>query len=87
MINKFNNLIGYEGSVIDLSNELMQLDCEDICYFGNCEEFLRDGNVVVSIDEEGEKQIQIFFDVIYSASKDEVTQATIIKITKIDMFA
>lgn len=86
MDSKFNVLVGYEGSVIELSNELQLLGCEDICEFGNWSEILEDGNVVVAIDECGDNHIQIFFEVTIKSGDDEVVEATNVKITNVDKF-
>lgn len=86
MKNEFKELIGYEGSIIDLSNELQALGCEDICDFGNWEEILESGDVVVATDELGEEHIQIFFEVITRNANDEVIEATYIKVTNIEEF-
>ena len=86
MKKEFLNLIGFEGSIIDLSNKLQNLDCEDICDFGNWAEILEDKNVIVATDKEGENHIQIFFDVVFSNSDDEVIEATEIKITSVEEY-
>ena len=84
--NEFIELIGFEGSIIDLSNELQVLGCEDICYFGNWSEILDSGDVVVSIDDLGENHIHIFFDVVFPNGDDEVLEATIINIKNVVEF-
>ena len=79
----FKELIGYEGNIIELSNKLQVLGCEDICEFGNWPELIEDGNVVVTTDEYGEDHIQIYFKVIFEPGEDEAIEATEIKITDI----
>ena len=86
MKEKFSKLINYEGSIINLSNELQILGCEDICDFGNWNEILDSGDVVVATDEYGEEHIHIFFEVLYRNGEDEVVEATEIKIIKIEEF-
>lgn len=86
MNEKFNELIGYEGDIIDLSNQLVILGCEDICEFGNWADILDDGNVVVATDELGEEQIQMFFDVICKNNEDEAVEYTCIRVNKIEKF-
>ena len=86
MNKNFNELVGYEGSIIELSNKLVDLNCEDICEFGNWEEILEDGNVVVATDEFGEEHIQIFFDITFKNGEDEIIEATNIKIIKVENF-
>lgn len=86
MKKEFKELIGYEGSIIDLSNKLQNLGCEDICDFGNWSEILDSGDVVVAIDEQGEEHIQLFFDVVFKNGEDEVVEATIIKVTNVTDF-
>lgn len=86
MKKEFKDLIGYEGSIIDLSNKLQSLDCEDICDFGNWSEIIESGDVVVATDEHGEKHIQIFFDVLFSHGEDEAIESSIIKITNVEEF-
>ncbi|MGL5765280.1 MAG: hypothetical protein ACRCX8_06535 [Sarcina sp.] len=79
-------LIGEEMSVLDLSNKLQGFGCEDICDLGGLEECLKDGNIVVAIDETGEDHIQIYYDVTVEAEEDEVITATYIKITDVEEF-
>lgn len=86
MNKNFNELVGYEGSIIELSNKLVDLNCEDICEFGNWSEILEDGNVVVATDEFGEEHIQIFFDITFKNGVDEIIEATNIKVTKVENF-
>lgn len=85
-IKKFEVLLNEELSIIDLSNELQQLECEDICLFGNWEEILRDKNMIVATDQCGDEHIQIFFEIIFEAGEDEVIEATIIKIVKVEEY-
>lgn len=88
MLEKFECLIGKEMDIIQLSNELYTIEnkVDDICDFGNWEEILESGSVIVAIDECGEEHIQIYFDVIFTAGEDERIEATIIKITNIEKF-
>lgn len=79
----FKNLIGFEGSIINLSNELQRLGCEDICYFGNWSEILETENVIVATEETGNEHIQIEFTVLFAAGEDEIAEATIIKINDV----
>ena len=79
-------LEGNEWSVMQLSNVLIEEGCEDICDFGNWEELLNDGNVVVATDENREELIQVFFDVIIKAEEDEVIEASIIRINDVIEF-
>jgi hypothetical protein len=86
-LEKFAGLVGKEMSVLELSNELQQLGCEDIGYFGNLKDLLEDGNMVVATDDQGEEHIQIYYDVTVMADEnEEVTEASIVKITQIDEF-
>jgi hypothetical protein len=85
-IKKFEVLLNEELSIINLSNELQQLECEDICFFKNWEEILQDKNMVVATDQCGEEHIQIFFEIIFEAGEDEVIEATIIKIVKVEEY-
>lgn len=85
-IKKFEVLLNEELSIIDLSNELQQLGCEDISFFGNWEEILRDKNMIVATDQCGDEHIQIFFEIIFEAGEDEVIEATIIKIVKVEEY-
>lgn len=81
-----NDLIGFEGTIIKLSNKLTRLGFEDVCCFGNWEELLEDGNAVVSCDNDSENAIQIYYNVVTQAGKDEVIEATIIEITDVEEF-
>lgn len=86
MNKKFEQLIGFEGSVIELSNKLVDLGCEDICGFGNWDEILDDKNVIVATDACGEEHIQISFNVtIAAAEEDEVITASYVKINNIEI--
>lgn len=86
-LEKFEKLIGQEMSVLELSNELQQLGCEDIGWFGNMKDLLDDGNMVVATDLAGEEHIQIYYDVTEMAKEgEEVTEASFVKITKIEEF-
>lgn len=81
-----NEILGKEFSIIELSNKLQALGCEDVCDFGNWDEILKDGNVVVADSKNYENHIQIFFDIEALASEDEHITATIIKITDVTKF-
>ena len=83
---RFEKLVNEEMSVIELSNKLQTLGCEDICDFGNWTEILKDGNVVVATDECGDNHIQIFFEITIESGEDEVVEATEIKITNIENY-
>ena len=80
------DLIGCEFSILELSNKLQRLGCEDICYFGNWEEILEDGNVIVATDEHGEEHIKIDFEITHSNGEDEIIETTCILITDIEEF-
>ncbi len=86
-LEKFEKLIGQEMSVLELSNELQQLGCEDIGWFGNMGDLLDDGNMVVATDLAGEEHIQIYYNVIAKADENEESiSASIVEITKIEEF-
>jgi hypothetical protein len=80
-------LIGYKGNIIELSNKLVSLGCEDICDFGNWDEIIDCGAVAVAIEDTGGlEHILISFDVIIKAEQDEKIEATEIKITDVERF-
>ena len=81
-----NEILGREFSIIELSNKLQALRCEDICDFGNWNEILKDGNVIVADLKNYEDHVQIFFNIEVEASEDEHITATIIKITDVTEF-
>lgn len=81
-----NELVNFEGPIIELSNKLQALNCEDICEFGNWEEILESGSVIVATDEAGEEHIQIHFEVVESAGAEEVIEATVLKVTNIEEY-
>ena len=81
-----NEILGNEFSIIELSNKLQALRCEDICDFGNWAEILKDGNIIVADSKNYEDHIQIFFDIEVLASEDEHITSTIIKITDVAEF-
>lgn len=89
MINleKFKSLIGEELTVIELSNYLTDLGCEDICEFGNWSDLLEDGDVVVATDEFGDENIHIFFETTILANDDskDITDSYI-KILNVEEF-
>lgn len=60
-LEKFNTLMGEEFTIIELSNYLIGLGCEDVCEFGNWSDLLNEGDVIVAIDEFADKNIHIFF--------------------------
>lgn len=76
-----NEILGRGFSIIELSNKLQALGCEDICDFGNWDEILKDGNVIVADSKNYENHIQIYFNIEVLASEDEHIASTIIKIT------
>lgn len=82
----FKTLIGFNGNIIDLSNELQEIGCEDICYFGNMQEILESKSMIVATDECGEENIQIFFKIISANGEDEDIEATCIEITNIEEY-
>lgn len=80
MLENAKKLIGSTLDVRELSNVLMAMGFEDICWFGNMKELLEDGNMIVA-DNNGENQIQIFYNVIIFADEDdEVIDASLINI-------
>ena len=81
-----NEILGNKFSIIELSNKLQTLGCEDICDFGNLDEILKDGNVIVADSKNYEDHIQIYFDIEALASEDEHITATLIKITDVAEF-
>ena len=86
MNKNFESLIGFEGSVIEMSNKLQTMGCEDVCWFSNWDELLEGGNVIVAIETEHyEEHIQIYFQLQCEAGEDEAIEASIIKIMDIDM--
>ena len=86
-LEKFAGLVEEEMSVLELSNELQALGCEDIGYFGNMKDLLKDGNMVVATDENGEEHIQIYYDVTIMADENEESvHASFVKITAIEEF-
>lgn len=86
MKNKFDYLINNEFDVLTLSNELVNLGCEEIFCFGNLEEILTSGVMVVATDECGENHIKISFNIKYENGIDEDLFSTIIFITGIEIF-
>lgn len=89
MINleKFKSLIGEELTIIELSNFLEDLGCEDICEFGNWADLLDDGDVVVATDEFGEENIHIFFKTtILANSEEESITSSYVKILNVEEF-
>lgn len=82
-----NELIGKEFDIIELSNKLQDLGCEDICEYGNWDEILKSGSVIVATDLENyEEHIKIEFYIVTEAGEDEIIIATTIKITDISEF-
>ena len=86
MNKKFNELIGFEGNIIEVSNKLKSLGCEDVCQFDNWSEILNDKNAIVATDEFGDSHIKLFFDILFTAGKDEDIQATYIKINNVEEY-
>lgn len=86
MEKEFMDLIGYEGSVLDFSNELQARGCEDICDFGNLEEIIESGDIVVAIDESLDRHIQIFFEVTASSDDEGFIDGTNIMITNVENY-
>lgn len=83
----FKDLIGEEYSVIELSNKLTALGCEDICEFGNWSEIIESGDVVVAVDPQGDNHIQLFFEVtILADTTTECIEASYIKVKDIVNF-
>ena len=80
---KFDFIIGQEYSIFGLSCELCRLGCEDIYDFGNLDEILISGEMIVATDECGENHIQISFDVKYLSEDDEDIFATIVYVKDI----
>lgn len=91
-LEKFNDLIGQELNVLDLSNKLQSLGYLDICDKGNIEEIIESGSVVVdSIDSDyvndDIEQIIVYYNVIHLAAENEkFIEASIVEITKIEEF-
>ena len=86
MKREFLDLIMREYDIIELSNKLQSLGCEDICEFGNWEEILEDESVIVATDEQGEEHIKIDFEILRSNGEGEVIEATSILITGVEEF-
>lgn len=83
---KFKELIGKEINLCDLSNKLVAQGCEDIGWFGNFNEILFDGSMVVATDATGENHIIIYFDVLAWPAPDDTVLSAIIKIASIERF-
>lgn len=77
-------LEGEVYGITELSNLLVADGFEDICEFGDWEQLLEDGNVVVGYGECCEEHIQIYFDVEIMANlEEESATASYIRITEI----
>ena len=83
---KFKKLIGQEMSVLELSNELQKLNCEDVGYFGNMSEILESGSMIVATNEDGSEHVKIDFNAIIIADDNESILASMIKIIDISEF-
>lgn len=82
----FKELIGIEFDLLDLSNKLVSLGCEDIYQFGNMQEVLDSGVMIIAVDEYGENHIRIDFKVTIWNGKDESVNACYIVIDSITEF-
>lgn len=85
-IEKYRELIGFEGTVLELSNKLVALGCEDICEFGNWDDILVSNSVIVAVDLCGEEHVEVFFDVLHYNGSDESVVATEILVDRIEEY-
>ncbi|MEQ8197488.1 MAG: hypothetical protein ABRQ27_05745 [Clostridiaceae bacterium] len=84
-VKRVDELVGFEGNVRNLAEELIKYGCEDIYYFDNWMDILNDGNVVADCDVYGNIHVNIEFEIVHSAGHNEVIKDTIIRITNVEV--
>ena len=84
------DLLGQEMNFYELDNKMVELGYISESNSGVWNNCLQDGNIVYSetTDKLGNTKptIQIFFEVVIKAGKEEISEATMIKITSIEKF-
>jgi hypothetical protein len=85
MVNRLDELVGFEGSIMELSKELIKFGCEDIYYFDNWGDILNEGNVLVDCDDSGNIHAAIDFEIVHHAGHNELVKDTIVRITEIEV--
>lgn len=89
MREEFNELVGLEISILDLSNKLQALGCSDMGDIGNLNECISDGSAsVTGTRSEGDDcdydlEINVEFEVIKMPEEFYTDIDTVVKVTSI----
>lgn len=82
-VDKIDQLVGFEGNILELSKELQKFGVEDIYYFDNWGDIINDGNFVADFDNKGDIHVDVDFDVVHHAGHNELIKETIITVTDV----
>lgn len=82
-VDKIDQLIGFEGNILELSKELQKFGVENIYYFDNWGDILNEGNFVADFDDRGDMHVDVYFDVVHHAGHNELTKQSIIAVTDV----
>ncbi len=82
-VDKIDQLIGFEGNILELSKELQKFGVENIYYFNNWSDIINEGNFVADFDDRGDIHVDVYFDVVHHAGHNELTKESIIAVTDV----
>jgi hypothetical protein len=82
-VDKIDQLVGFEGNILELSKELQKFGVEDIYYFDNWGDIINEGNFVADFDDRGDIHVDVYFDVVHHAGHNELTKESIVAVTDI----
>ncbi|MHC1719850.1 MAG: hypothetical protein AB9844_03995 [Clostridiaceae bacterium] len=85
LVNRVDELVGFEGNIMALSKELIDYGLEDIYFFDNWGDILNEGNVLADFDENGDMHVNIEFEIVHPAGHNELTKETIVRITNVQV--
>jgi len=82
-VDKIDQIIGFEGNILELAKELQKFGVENIYYFDNWGDIINDGNFVADFDNNGDIHVDVDFDVVHHSGHNERIKESIITVTDI----
>jgi hypothetical protein len=82
-IDKIDQIVGFEGNILELSKELQRLGAEDVYYFDNWGDIIDEGNFIADFDDRGDIHADVYFDVVHHSGHNELIKETIIAVTDV----
>lgn len=82
-VDKIDQIVGFEGNILELSRELQKFGVEEIYYFDNWGDIINEGNFIADFDGRGDMHVDVSFDVVHHAGHNELIKETIIAVTDV----